>query len=294
MGMETYQRDSALRAIEEMYAEVEKLRTENAKLRTPFGAIQETTPLKCSKWPYDLVKSEAGWLRIESEYAEDVETAKRNDEINAANQTLVSNLRKVIASAGFPETRSEWKRNKLVRVPNEWSNCINVANTNGTNVLEAGMKAARERRESFLKEKEQERIKREREIADRDAKRRADITFVELCRDLVMDATTASADEIEENILGMCKYLRLAVAGMDTRNDWSDGCHRVEIALAKFDIESPRDQEIFDDWRGHCESFEDGRQFRDCLWNYDRLFDLADISAVALWTKFQSIREVHS
>lgn len=151
MGMETYQRDSALRAVNEMYAECEKLRAENAELRTPFGSIQETTPLKCRNWPHDLVKSESGWLRIEREYAEDVETAKRNDEINAANQTLVSNLRKVITSAGFPETRSEWKRNKLVRVPNEWSNCIGIANHNGTSVLETAMKTARERREQFLK-----------------------------------------------------------------------------------------------------------------------------------------------
>lgn len=110
----------------------------------------------------------------------------------------------------------------------------------------------------------------------------------------MMDATIVSAGEIEEQILGMCKYLRLAVAGMDTRNDWSYGCHKVESALGEFDVVTPQDKEIYADWSRQCDRFDDGRQFRDCEWNYDRLMELAKPEAIALWNKFAAIREVQS
>lgn len=292
MALETWQRDQALRAVNEMYAEVEKLRAENERLRTPFGALQKTATLKCSTWRVDLVNSEPGWSRIEREYAEDVATAKENDAINTANQALVANLRKVIASAGFPETRSEWRRNKIIRVPNEWANCINVTNENGTSVVESRMRDFREHRKQFLAEQKKKQDERDREAAQAEAKRRSDITFVELCKELNLDPLESSADDIETAIRSKCKYLNLAVAMMDTRGDWSDGCYRVESALGEFVESLPVDEDIAANVQSQCDNFDDGRQFRDCEWSYDRLMgELADKEASVLWTKFVKIRE---
>lgn len=291
MALETWHRDQALRAVNEMYAEVEKLRAENERLRTPFGSLQKTTPLKSGSWSRSLVDSESGWARVEREYAEDVATAKENDKINAANQALVSNLRKVIESAGFPETRSEWKRNKLVRVPNEWSKCIHVASENGSSAVESRMKEYREHRRTFLEKQRKEQSERERELAAAEAKRRSDIVFVDLCKELELDPLESSADDIERAIRGKCKYLNLAVAMMDTRGDWSDGCYRVESALAEFVASSPVDEDIAANIQSQCDNFDDGRQFRDCEWSYDRLMgELADKEASVLWTKFETIR----
>jgi len=292
MALETWQRDQALRAVNEMYAEVEKLRAENERLRTPFGALQKTTPLKSGSWSRSLVDSESGWARVEREYAEDVGTAKENDKINAANQALVSNLRKVIESAGFPETRSEWKRNKLVRVPNEWSKCIHVASENGSSAVESRMKEYREHRRTFLEEQRKEQSEREREIAAVEAKRRSDIVFVDLCKELELDPLESSADDIERAIRGKCKYLNLAVAMMDVRNDWNDGCGDVETELGGFRIESSVDEDIHGNISRVCDNFEDGRQFRDCRWNYDRLMrEQVAEDARSLWEKFLKIRE---
>jgi hypothetical protein len=65
----------------------------------------------------------------------------------------------------------------------------------------------------------------------------------------------------------------LAVAMMNVRNDWSDGPDQVSHAIDRFNIETTEDKDIAnsvmsnlgDGWDG------DGRCFRDCEWNYDRL-----------------------
>lgn len=69
------------------------------------------------------------------------------------------------------------------------------------------------------------------------------------------------------------KYLDLAIAGLWTRGDWSDGFHRVEAALKRFTIESNQDKDIAADLCG-CMGSDDGRVFRDTTWSYDKLFDL--------------------
>jgi hypothetical protein len=65
----------------------------------------------------------------------------------------------------------------------------------------------------------------------------------------------------------------LAVAMMNVRHDWNDGPDQVSNAMGRFTIETTEDKDIAnsvlanlgDGWDG------DGRCFRDCEWNYDRL-----------------------
>ncbi len=288
--METWHRDQAISHVGSMYAEIEKLRAENKSLKSPFGKIRETTPLKSGKWYGSNVESDSGWKKIESDYAADVETAKANDEINAENQRLVANLRKVIVETGFPESHSEWKRNKRVSVPSNWTTCITVTAEHGTATLERRMKEFRELRAKHLAKIEQEAESAKRERQRQEEKRASDLAFVDVCRAVGVDPIQATVDEVETVIRGKCKYLNLAVAMMDTRNDWSDGCYRVENALNAFESSSPVDAAIVADVQSQCDNFHDGRQFRDCEWSYDNIMKLAAQNAVELWTRFVNVR----
>lgn len=292
MGMETWHKDQAISHIGEMHKEIENLRAENKALKSPFGKIRETTPLKSGSWYASNVESDSGWKKIEADYAEDVETARANDEINAENQRLVENLRKVIVETGFPESHSEWKRNKRVSVPSDWATGITVAVAHGTVTLERRMKEFRELRAKHLAKIEMQAEATRREREKEEQKRIADLAFVDICRSVGADPIHTSKDEVEAIIRRKCKYLNLAVAMMDTRNDWNYGCYRVESALNHFEAASPVDEAIFSDVMSQCEHFEDGRQFRDCEWGYDEVMKLADQGAVELWTRFLDVREV--
>lgn len=291
MGLENWDFDCAISHVNKLQAEILKLRAENKRLAAPFGTLQEPLPLKSGSWNRDLVKSESGWLRIEREYAEDVETGKKNDEINAANQELVASVRKVIIAAGFPETHLEYKRSKPNRVPSGWSVGIRAATGPTSAVVESRMKDYRGYRENFLAEKAKAEAEAERAKQAEADRRAADIEFVDLCRAVGLDPVSTDAGDLEDAIRSKCKYLNLAAAGMDVCNDWSDGCWKVENALGDFEVVTPEDKAIHEDWWSECNDFEDGRQFRDCTWNYDRIIaELADSTAVALWGRFQKIR----
>lgn len=74
------------------------------------------------------------------------------------------------------------------------------------------------------------------------------------------------------------KYLDLAIAGYQTRGDWSEGFYRVEDALGRFHIEDDQDKRIAANLCGclarASDGEGDGRIFRDTQWSYDKLFDL--------------------
>jgi hypothetical protein len=291
MGLENWDFDCAISHVNKLQEQILKLREENKRLAAPFGTLQEPLPLKSGKWSRDLVKTEFGWARIEGEYAEDVETGKRNDEINAANQALVASIRKVIVEAGFPESHVEYKRNKLNRVPSGWAVGIRVTPGHATLLVESRMKEYREYREKFLAEKAKAEAESERVKQAEADRRAADIEFVDLCRAVGLDPVSTGVGDLKDAIRSKCKYLDLAVAGMETRGDWSDGCWRVENALSEFEVVTPEDKAIHEDWWSECNDFDDGRQFRDCTWNYDRIIsELADSTAVALWGRFAKIR----
>lgn len=64
----------------------------------------------------------------------------------------------------------------------------------------------------------------------------------------------------------------LAFAIQQTRCDWSEGAYRVSAAFHRFTIKDNEDKEIANCIASILADFEDGREFRDCSWSYDRLF----------------------
>lgn len=85
------------------------------------------------------------------------------------------------------------------------------------------------------------------------------------------------------------KYFMLARAMEDTRGDWSEGYWRVENAIDNFVVETPEDQEIYDEI--HTMAYEnedhDGRIFRDCQWNYSVLYGKVDSELIQDYNTLQ-------
>ncbi len=90
-----------------------------------------------------------------------------------------------------------------------------------------------------------------------------------------LDETTG-VETVLSTILSKDKYLDLAHAMMETRNDWSDGFYRVEDALGRFSVVTDEDHRIYDCVNALTEDDYDvdGRVFRDCEWSYDVIFQL--------------------
>lgn len=85
----------------------------------------------------------------------------------------------------------------------------------------------------------------------------------------------STESEIIEKIKDSDRYVGLWLAMIQTRNDWNEGFWLVEDALNSFSVMTPEDQEIYKNISEILESGEnDGRIFRDCEWNYDRISQL--------------------
>lgn len=84
-------------------------------------------------------------------------------------------------------------------------------------------------------------------------------------------------EDVLELLRQQNKYLDLALAMNDTRNDWSDGFYRVSGAMRRFKCDTPQDYAIIEDLET-CfhDDICDGRIFRDTEWNYNRIYELID------------------
>ena len=89
-------------------------------------------------------------------------------------------------------------------------------------------------------------------------------------------APASTWDDLLELIVSKNKYLRLAHYLALNRGDWTSGCEYAEIGTKGFTIETDIDRQIADCINGCMdENWDgDGRIFRDCEWNYDRIFGL--------------------
>lgn len=89
-----------------------------------------------------------------------------------------------------------------------------------------------------------------------------------------------------------CKYFELARAMEDTRNDWNEGYGRVQYAISSFPVETPEDQEIYDEIfeLAHEYGDIDGRVFRDCAYNYSVLYGKVDAE---LMSDYNTLKEYY-
>lgn len=127
---------------------------------------------------------------------------------------------------------------------------------------------------SARQKKEQERLAAEQEARKKEAQRLLDKDLTDM-RQRYSLPEEADWEDILDHLCAKNQYLDLAIAGLLTRSDWSDGFYRVEGALKRFKINSEQDKDIAADLLGCCRGdHEDGRIFRDTDWNYNALFEL--------------------
>lgn len=206
-----------------------------------------------------------------------------------ANLVAIENNKKVrrhvmlvMNSIGIPDktTRKDWGRNR--RTPKEVKEEAGYLRDLQEHCpVEDGFGAAEEAHKRFLADidrlrkeieaeaREAERIKAQKEKEDAASKLRATLAVK---YGLGFDVELR---EIMHHILLQNKYLRLAHYLRMNRNDWNDGYSYAETGVDGFAVESDQDKAIVENIQAYFPDFEDGRVFRDCEWNYDRLFSLA-------------------
>lgn len=147
-------------------------------------------------------------------------------------------------------------------------------------LYESKLKAVTAAREKL--EAEKATAKTERDHAA--ARRKADLKLAAIVVRHGMPEDTDWRDALEI-LRRKCKYMDLAIAGQQTRGDWSEGGWRVDAALKRFTIEDNRDKDIAADLMGCLRAMNegdtDGRTFRDTEWSYDKLFALVDAALLA-------------
>lgn len=118
-----------------------------------------------------------------------------------------------------------------------------------------------------IKETEDAEAKEEKERQ----KREEQVILATLRVKYLSDNLTASADAILDEILSTDPYLKLAHAMISTRNDWSEGFYRIEDVLQCPCVQDTVRADIYKEIAALVEE-DDGRVFRDCEFNYDKLF----------------------
>lgn len=99
-----------------------------------------------------------------------------------------------------------------------------------------------------------------------------------------------SREPVISALLSKDKYLALAWALEQNRNDWNDGCAFAEAGLSAFVPETPEDFKIVEELHALCESWEgDGRVFRDCEYSYGYLYNKVPDELLSDWQELQSL-----
>ena len=131
-------------------------------------------------------------------------------------------------------------------------------------------------------------LKEQREKqSDEKAKKKLKV-LATFCVKYDLDAEAEEYD-IREAILVKDKYLHLAYWLERNRGDWNDGYSYAETGLSGFHAETAEDNDIVADISSYIEDWDgDGRVFRDCEYNYNVLYKMAD---KALLKDLQTLQE---
>lgn len=143
------------------------------------------------------------------------------------------------------------------------------------------MKAIGEWEAELSKEKEQAAAVEAREMAALD--KRIQVGVIATKYGML---ATESPLEVLDELLKRDKYLRLAHWMRKNRGDWNDGANYAANGLRGFYADSDMDHEIEADVSSYITEWDgDGRCFRDCKWNYDRIFGLVSPELFADYEK---------
>lgn len=250
-------------------------------MEIPTGKIEELErcPMgKCMANVRQWQTPEIAQREIEALYSEAVSVYERNKIKAENNKKIVDYVIGVIESFGFPKSSMGYKTSRArfkTQIPKQWPLELRGAAmsyvTDPKSVYDSKMKDVAAWRVE---------VDRERKLAEQakqiEEKSRADLrTLIAIALKYGMTEQD-DARAVLYTILSKDKYLRLAYWMRRNRGDWSEGCDYARTGIDGFKVESDQDKAIVENVTSRFEEFEDGRCFRDCEWNYDRIFELAN------------------
>lgn len=275
--------ETAKEAIDKMFKEVEAVRRELALLKADIGCgfqALEPYPWKGAKQPKQYKSPEAAKTALTELFEQSRTVAERNAAVATHNKKLLDAAVAYITALGVPATykKSVSSRSyKTKSVDAEWMEALYASARTSS-----GWCAVERQYDDSMKQiaawrEEGERVRRHAEIQQAAVKRQEDYikTAAAMAGRYGLEVT-AAPDDVFDKIIESDKYLYLAYFLMRNRGDWNDGSMYAEVGLERFTVEDDRDRQVaaeigrlITEWDG------DGRCFRDCHWNYDRLFEIA-------------------
>lgn len=237
---------------------------------------------------------EAAWAKTNAVHA-------ANAEAIANNQAIGDLLRAVMKVAGVKETYTVYERPPRARYSKNvthhagWPGDIirTFPTSDGFESARSSYENLRRRYAEYRLHAEQEVKQKERAIEAEKEKRKADIELAKLIVRYGVEGDAPDFGDALEALRQKDQYLDLAVAGYETRCDWSEGFYRVEAALRRFRIRDERDKNIAADIAGCLGGEErDGRTFRDTEWSYEKLFSLVEDQQLVVDAKLCLERQV--
>ncbi len=281
----------ALSSLKSIEAERANLEAEVAELRKPWGMFQSFEKMSHTATNGDPLR-DYDWPKFEAAIVEDRARDERNKPIADANAVLMKKLVDTISATGVGSTGSKWngRKRSYEKVDAEWTSLLrsNLHARPSLSFSEDAHKRNIEKRKAAQEATAKAARDAERKQTEAVEARRAMAILVDVANSLGMPVTS-SKEELQDAIRGKDKYIDLAAGGESVRNDWSDGPDAAESALARFQIVSETDIAIAEDWGEIVSSFEDGRSFRDCKWNYSAVFALASPALLELWNKLSEV-----
>lgn len=220
---------------------------------------------------------------LEAARARDIALHEANLPALANNKLIADQIIALNEAVGMPKRWSERDRNSRARYPKTIGHdagylmdVVREVKTNdGFTSATESYNALKVRYDQYAEsgKAEAEQLQRKREIEQQAVidRRKADMELAGILLRYSLPIESSWADVLE-HLRGKDQRIDLAIAMQQTRNDWNDGPYRVRDALSGFKIETDEDKDIAADVASQLYDFEDGRCFRDCTWNYSRLF----------------------
>lgn len=309
-----YQAKEAINYIQELVKDyesrIEKL-TKEFQVVTNIQKVQELLPYnilskECANIrDFNASRDYSSWNysdripeleKVNKMMAEDTEIKNKNDKIVKENldnfNTVVATLKRFgLQEVKYVKISSRSYKEK--KVESEWLSELrgkmNIYDCSSYNV-ESHYKRFFEEYKKY-QDKEADKIQKQNaEIAAKKKQQEENVALGMLIVKYKLPTNVIySADEIISELLKQDKYLTLAHYMSKNRGDWSDGARYVNHGLSLFTVENLLDQEIYDDVSSYLEDFEDGRVFRDCSWNYDRIFAFVKETKPELYVDYCSL-----
>jgi hypothetical protein len=309
LGKLSYPADRLDSAVAEFKAELIRLQ---GLLDAQTGKVREPKPYPIDRITYSMHIHDAGrpaynsygssepqpslaLSRAAAAYEESKLLVDENRVICAENARIVNYLIDSIKNAGIPSRvevvvsgpRAQRTKREMQDAP--WMSIGSRAHTRDTwEQSELWYQEFLKRVKAWQDEIDAKVRVKEQEEAKNTARIEAESRRIALCLKYGFDPIKTQERDLRDLLLGKNKYLRLAYYLERNRGDWSEGPDFAERGIDGFKIETGDDQLIFDDINGHITDWDgDGRIFRDCTWNYGRIY--AEFVPAELLADFQAL-----